>query len=92
MKKFTISGKVFVWPGEVGRHFVYVQKNIVKKIKKMHSRGFVKIQATLGKTIWQTSLFPYKKEETFLLALKKNVRQKECIFDGDLVKVKIELL
>ena len=95
MKKFTISGKVCVWPGEVGWHFVYVDKDTALKIskyKKSHSRGFVKIRATLGKTSWDTSLFPYKREDTYLLALKKATRQKESVFDGDMVKVKIQLL
>ncbi len=92
MKKFTISGKVFIWPGEMGWHFIYVDKKNVAKIRKSNPRGFVKIRATLGKTSWETSLFPYKKEDTYLLAVKKAIRQKESVFSGDLVKVKIELI
>lgn len=94
MKKFIVSGKVFVWPGDLGWHFIYIDKKTVEKIRKSatHARGFVKIKATLGKTSWETSLFPYKREDTYLLAIKKAIRQKESVFDGDFIKVKIELV
>jgi len=94
MKKNTILGKVFVWPGEMGWHFVYLDKKIAEKIKKIaktYGSGFVKIRATVGKTSWDTALFPYKKENTFLVALKRDIRMKEGIYVGDEINISIIL-
>ncbi|MDQ5901530.1 MAG: hypothetical protein QG580_245 [Patescibacteria group bacterium] len=95
MKKFSFSGKVFVWPGGLGWYFVYLPKDLVEKIKKnssVHGAGFVKIKATVGKTDWQTSLFPFKRENTFLICIKKSVREKEDVFPGEEIKVSFSLI
>lgn len=95
MKNFKVTGKVWVWPGDSGWNFVYVDKNNVEKIRKNakpHKMGFVKVRAKIGKTEWDTSLFPYKREDTFLIAIKKAVRNKEDIWEGDTVKIKLTLI
>lgn len=94
MKSFWVSGKVFIWPGEMGWHFVYLDKNLAEKIRKVaktYGSGFVRVNAKLGKTSWGTALFPYKKENTFLLSIKKDVRIREGIYQGDSIKIKIIL-
>lgn len=95
MKSWNIKGKVFVWPGVGGWHFVYVDKDTTQKIKKVsktYGAGFVKIKAKINKTEWDTSLFPYKKENVFLISIKKEVRKKEDVFPGEEVKIKINLI
>lgn len=95
MKTAQFSGKVFIWPGDLGWHFVYLPKILAKKIKekkKSHGAGFIKIEAKIGKTSWQTALFPYKREETYLLAIKKAIRGKEGIFVGDEINVKLKFI
>mgnify|MGYP001274225394 CR=1 FL=1 len=94
-KIFQIKSKVWIWPGVGGWHFVYVDRKFNKKIKELgkpYGGGFVKIKAKLGKTSWETALFPYKKEDVYLLSIKATVRKKESVFDGDEVKIKIEIL
>lgn len=94
MKRFSFSAKIFRWPGEAGWYFVYLPKDLVDKIKKVknNAKGFVKIQVKLGKSIWQTSLFPFTKEKTYLICIKKSIREKEGIYEGDTTKIVFELI
>lgn len=94
-KKFVIKSEVWRWPGIGGWYFVYVDRKLSQKIQKngkVYGSGFVKIRASIGKTSWDTALFPYKKENVFLISIKKSVRKKEIIDTGDVVRIKFELL
>ena len=95
MKSLSFSAKVVIWTGNLGWHFVYLPKDLAKKIKekaKTYGGGFVRIEAKIGKTKWETSLFPYKREETYLICIKKQVREKEDIFAGETVKVSLRFI
>ena len=97
-----VKGKVWVWPGVGGHasgqaswHFVYVDgvnKKRVDKYGKKYGAGFVKVLAKIGKTEWPTALFPHKKENCYLISIKKSVRQKEEILAGDNVIIKVKLI
>lgn len=97
MKNFSVSGKVWRYQGEGGWHFVYVPKALSQRIKdaarnkKKVGFHFVRIKATIGKTSWQTALFPTK-DGPYLIAIKADVRHKEDINDGDLVKIACQLI
>lgn len=90
MKSFSFQGKVWKYGGVGGWHFVYVEKKISEKIKAIGVKkvgfGFIKIRATLGKTSWNTTLFPTK-EGVYLIAVKAVVRKKESVQEGDNVKI-----
>ena len=91
----TIKNKVWVWPGVAGWHFVYVDGENKKKIDKYgkkYGSGFVKVMAKIGKTEWQTALFPHKKEDCYLISIKQAVRKKEAILAGDSVIIKLRLV
>lgn len=95
MKTVNFSAKVVIWTGDLGWHFVYLPKDLYKKIRenqKSYGGGFVRVLAKIGKTSWETSLFPYKRELTYLLAIKKSVREKEDVFAGEVVDVKIKFI
>ncbi|MGI9118032.1 MAG: DUF1905 domain-containing protein [Minisyncoccia bacterium] len=89
-KNFTIKSKVWRWPGDGGWHFVTLDKKLSENIRKVYTKGFVKINATIGKTTWATSLFPHK-QAGYLLCISKKVRKTEGILEGDEVKIKIVL-
>lgn len=97
--KFIVKNKVWVWPGPPagggGWHFVYVDgenKKKIDKVGKKYGAGFVKVMAKIGKTQWQTALFPHKKEDCYLISIKQAVRKKEGIFVGDSVTIKVQLI
>ena len=72
---------------------MYVDKKLTEELKKKGAKykygsGFLAIRATVGKTTWDTALFPHTKEKAYLLSIKAAVRKKENIFEGDIVSVK----
>ena len=91
VRSFTVKGKVWVYPGLGGWHFVYVSKKNSELVGKRYGAGFVKVEATIGKTSWTTALFPDKKEGVYLLSIKQVVRKKEGIYDGDTIAIKCVL-
>jgi hypothetical protein len=91
----TIKGKVWKYPGIGGWHFLTINKTASARIKSMARlprRGFgsIYVKAKIGTTEWKTSVFPTK-EQTYLLAIKADVREKENIEAGDTITVRITL-
>lgn len=55
-------------------------------------RGFgsVRVEVTIGTTTWRTSVFP-EKERGFVLPVKKDVRRREGLEEGDVATVRLQL-
>lgn len=65
-------------------YFITLPKDISKEIKTLFSftkRGWgsLYVQATIGKTTWDTSIFPDKKLEAYVLPIKADIRKKEAL-------------
>ena len=90
-KNFKIEAKVWKWPGDAGWHFVNIDKKISEQIRGVYKKGFVYITAKIGKTTWDTALFPHKISGLYLLSVKASVRKKENIWEGDVVKISFSL-
>ena len=92
--KYQFKAKLWRWPGDSAWHFVTVPKVGSEKIKKgirvKRGWGSVRVRATVGKTAWDTSIFPDSKSSTYLLPVKVSVRRAEGVEDGELVSVKLE--
>lgn len=58
------------------------------------SRGFgsVRVRARVGATEWTTSIFPDSKSGSYVLPLKKAVRDAENLVDGGRVTVRLHVL
>ncbi len=65
-----------------------LEKKLSESIRKVYTKGFVKIEAKVGKSIWKTSLFPHK-ESGYLLCISKKIRKAEGIMEGDEIKISI---
>lgn len=97
MKTFEVKGKIWRYPGTGGWYCLYVPLDLSKRLrdtvraKKKTGVAFARIKATIGKTSWNTILFPTK-DGPYLLAIKADVRHKEGIAEGDLVKINCALL
>jgi hypothetical protein len=59
----------------------------IKRISKLvtYGWGVIPVEAEIGDTVFHTSLFP--RDETYLLPVKKDVRRKASITEGDMVVV-----
>lgn len=92
---FTVRGDVRRYPGPGGWYFVQVGEAESRMVRgfgdaKKVGWGYVKVQARIGETAWDTTLFPTK-EGRYFLAVKADVRQKLGIQDGDEIRVECSL-
>jgi hypothetical protein len=76
---YKLSSKVIVYPGMGGWRFLAVQKKDGQEIKTAFGAqakgwGSLPVSVTLGKTIWDTSIFPDKKSGSYVLPLKAKIR------------------
>ncbi|MCC7436342.1 DUF1905 domain-containing protein [Candidatus Nomurabacteria bacterium] len=92
MALIKIKSKIWLYPGLGGWHFVTLDKKLSEKIKNKHKKGFVKIEAKVGKSTWNTSLFPHSQSKSYLLCIKSSIRKSEGLLEGDEVSVSIKIL
>ncbi len=88
--------EVTVYPGMGGWRFVSIGRENAQEIKEKYKSqakgwGSLPVTANIGKTTWETSIFPDKKSGSYLLPLKVQVRKSEGIQDGDRVSFSITL-
>lgn len=96
MTKYKVTSKVVPYPGMAAWFFAYVDKKQAQIIKKKHQskkRGFgsIRVKVTLGKTKWETSIFPDKHSGSYVLPLKSAVRRAEGVDAGDTVSFVLEI-
>lgn len=91
-KNFKVQASVWLYPGLAGWHFVTLDKVLSSEIKKKYPKGFVKVEVTLRKSTWQTSLFPHSQSKSYLICIKNAIRKKEGIFEGDEVVLSVKIL
>ena len=94
--EFVTVGKIWRYEAAGGWFFLTVDKKTAQGIRffsedRTGKLGSVKVRAKIGKTSWETSLFPTKERE-YLLPVKASVRKSEGISDGERVRAKLELL
>lgn len=53
--------------------------------------GSAKVLATIGDTIWRTSVFPHRESGSWLLPVKAAVRKAEALAEGDAVTATVSL-
>lgn len=84
-KKYTLTEKLHIFKMASPWIYIPIPLNMVPNIKP-GGWGSIPVIATIGKTTWQTSLFPIKKGHYFI-PIKKEVRVKEDLFVGDKVTI-----
>jgi hypothetical protein len=92
---FRIKSTLWKYPSESGAwYFVSLSQEISTQIKSQprpkKGWGSVRVKATIGKTTWETSIFP-SKEGVYLLPIKASVRKAEDLFENETVKVLLHL-
>ena len=92
--KIEFSGRIFIWRGPAPWFFVAVpeeQSRDLNAISGMvtYGWGVIPVHVRIGKTGWQTSLFP--KDGLYLVPIKSSVREAEHVEEGDTVTVRLEV-
>jgi hypothetical protein len=93
---YRTRGKLWKWPGaKASWYFITLPATLSGEIRLVdagpHRRGFgsLKVEATIGDSTWQTSIFPSAKLKAYLLPVKAAVRKSESLMDGKTVNVQI---
>jgi hypothetical protein len=77
---FHFTAPLEKWTGESAWYLVSLPTDVASPIREMAMHGgfgSVKVQVTCGKTTWKTSLFRDTEHNTYLLFVKKAVREAE---------------
>lgn len=92
---FEFTGELWLYPGEGGWHFVTLPKDVADEIDEVAEEragfGSIPVEVTVGTSIWFTSLFPDKAAGSFVLPVKKAVREKEHLASEASVRVQLRL-
>ena len=93
---YSFKTVIWIYGGEGAWHFATVPSEISSEIKEIsapikRSFGSVKIIANIGKSTWQTSLFPDGKTGCYILPIKKSIRLVENLEANKLASIKISL-
>ena len=94
---FEFTAPLWRYPGEGGWHFVSLPTEIGDDITEVTARiragfGSVRVAVTIGTTSWRTSIFPDSKTGTYLLPVKKEVRDAEKLQTGDDVRARVQIV
>ncbi len=96
--RYTFTAKVWLYPGENANwHFVTVPKAQGMEISERfgaHRRGFgsLRVEVTIGGTVWHTSIFPDRLSKSYMLPIKAKVRKIEDIEIDDTVECTIRII
>ena len=91
-RPFAFKAEVWKHEGSGGWYFISLPEDIADEIEEVHgrrARGFrsLRVDATIGATRWATSIFPDSKRGTYLLPVKRAVRDAEGLADGSTAEV-----
>ncbi len=93
----TFKSKVWLYKGNASWHFITVPTKQSEQIKylSMNKRaawGSVRVSTTIGKSTWQTSLFPSKELKAYILPIKAEIRKNEKIKVDDIATITLSVL
>jgi len=92
-ERIEATGPLVKWSGDKASwFFVILSGDVVGEIHfaamgRTGGFGSVKVRATIGETIWDTSIFPSKDSGGFVLPIKVAVRKAEALAEGDTVSL-----
>ncbi len=94
-QRYHFKSKVWLWQGgKAAWHFISMSEELSQEIRIVNADrkkgwGSIPVVATIGKTQWRTSVFPYN--GSYILPLKAEVRKKEKIAEGAAVTVTLAI-
>jgi len=90
---FAFDAPLWRWQGEASWHFIALPEEVTDEIEDSPIArggfGSVRVSVQVGATSWSTSVFPDKSRGTFILPVKRQVRDREGLAEGDLVHVQL---
>ena len=77
-------------------HFLTIEGQVSAEIRftalgRTGGFGSIRVEARIGGTVWNTSIFPQRESGGFILPVKAAVRKAEGIGEGDEVEVELRI-
>jgi hypothetical protein len=92
---FSFDNDLYEAAAEAAWVFVTLPVDVADEISEsVPRRGFgsVRVAARIGSSEWKTSVFPSKADSSFVLPVKRAIREREKVEVGDTVHVTIRLI
>lgn len=95
--RYSFTADVWEHDGAGAWHFVSLPDDIADEIEQRFGHrangfGSLRVDVTIGRTRWQTSIFPDSKRATYVLPVKKAVRTAEGLSDGSTAPVALTVI
>ena len=88
-----VEAELWLHDGAAGWHFVTLPAEVAERVREEagEPRGFgsVRVEVTVGRTTWRTSVFPDARSGSFVLPVKAEVRRREDLLVGDVVRIRL---
>lgn len=96
-RDYTVQTQVWRYKGAAAWYFANLSTEQSADIKARYGAtargwGSIRVRVRIGKTEWNTSLFPEKKSGTYLFAIKAEVRKAENLSDGDRITARVSIV
>ncbi|MHA7290500.1 DUF1905 domain-containing protein [Arthrobacter sp. MDT3-24] len=93
---YSFRAELWRYPDESGWHFLTLPVEVADDLREeaaVFRKGFgsVRVTAEISGCTWRTSVFPDSKSGSYLLPVKKAVRDAAGISDGDEVAVRLAI-
>ena len=93
---WEFTAPLWKWDGNAAWHFITLPFEVTDEIDeittgKQGGFGSVKVNVTIGRTTWSTSVFPDSKRKSFVLPVKAPVRKAEGLAEGREATVRLAL-
>lgn len=89
------KGALWEYQGEAPWVFVTLPvedaDEILDKVPEPGGFGSVKVDVSIGESRWQTSVFPDKASGSFVLPVKKAIRDREVLSPGDSADIELRI-
>ncbi len=88
------SGTIWFWKGPAPWYFVTVPEPQCHDLRAIvrhvtYGWGMIPVQAKIGKTRWDTSLFP--KDGQYIVPIKTAIRKAEKLDEGDEITIQLTI-
>ena len=84
---FRSVAELWEWQGKASWCFASLPPEVTDEIDERFGHraagfGSIRVEVTVGRTTWRTSVFPDTKRGALILPVKKAVRSRECVDVG----------
>jgi hypothetical protein len=95
----TFDAELWIWEARRTDSWTFVSLPVeesedIRNLTGSRTGGFgaVRVEVTIGRTCWRTSIFPDGARQTYVLPIKKAVRRAEGLEAGDTATLTVEVV